>query len=242
METRKNSYELQAYEKIKEAIYKRRLAPGAPLVEQSLCDAFHVSRTPVRNALRRLSQEGYVEIIPNKGAFVIQPSIEDIRQLYEVRIELEIFAVHLCIETFREDDIKILQEILDQEQKAFEDRDFPLYMETNTEFHATIVDKAENQYLSDIFHSIYKKMNIILTLYDNFYVPIAQDIQSVKYHELMILAIENKQVGKFEKLLKELCDTIYHAFRQRLVTYSDVQTAVIDMNDAPNSRDVRFTL
>ena len=64
------SAEQIVFEKVKSALYKRRLAPGTALTEQSLCDALGVGRTPVRSALKRLAQDGYVEIVPNKGAYV----------------------------------------------------------------------------------------------------------------------------------------------------------------------------
>ena len=112
---RKLSAENLAYEKIKDALCQRKFGPGTKLLEQSLSTALKMSRTPIRQALKRLAQEGYVEIVPNRGAFVAQPDITDIRELYDVRIELEIFALRLGIEAFTEEDFRFLEELIEQE-------------------------------------------------------------------------------------------------------------------------------
>ena len=63
---RKLSAENLAYEKIKDALCQRKFGPGTKLLEQSLSTALKMSRTPIRQALKRLAQEGYVEIVPNR--------------------------------------------------------------------------------------------------------------------------------------------------------------------------------
>ncbi|HXG51999.1 MAG TPA: GntR family transcriptional regulator [candidate division Zixibacteria bacterium] len=83
---------LTVYDRIKQDIVWARLHPGEPLLEEDLAKRLRVSRTPVREALRRLNHEGLVRIVPNKGAFVRVLTPRDIREIYEVRQALEGFA------------------------------------------------------------------------------------------------------------------------------------------------------
>lgn len=83
---------LKAYEWIKEEIESGRVKMGEPMTEMSLVKKIGVSRTPIREAMRVLEQEGYITIISNKGAFVSEISINDIKEIYEIRKLLEPFA------------------------------------------------------------------------------------------------------------------------------------------------------
>jgi DNA-binding GntR family transcriptional regulator len=90
---KKVSMEENVYNHIKKAILARKLAPGKQLVENNLSNSLGVSRTPIRNAIKRLSIEGLVDIIPNRGAFVTNPTKEEMIQAYELRAKLEYIAV-----------------------------------------------------------------------------------------------------------------------------------------------------
>jgi DNA-binding GntR family transcriptional regulator len=82
----------RVYDKIKQDIVSARLHPGEPLLEEDLAERLQVSRTPIREALRKLNHDGMVRIVPNKGAFVRVLTPRDIREIYEVREALESFA------------------------------------------------------------------------------------------------------------------------------------------------------
>lgn len=80
------------YDRIKQDIVLARLHPGEPLFEEDLAARLQVSRTPIREALRKLNHDGLVRIVPNKGAFVRVLTPRDIREIYEIRGALEGFA------------------------------------------------------------------------------------------------------------------------------------------------------
>ena len=83
-------------EKLRHDILEHRFAPGSRLVENDLTHRFHVSRGPIREALRRLAAEGLIEHLPNRGALVRKLSRNEIRELFEIRIELEALAARLA--------------------------------------------------------------------------------------------------------------------------------------------------
>ena len=86
------------YGQIREDLINGKYVGGTFLVEQELCKQFGVSRTPVREALIRLSQDGYIEMIPNRGAFVPQITMKDIQELYDLRRVNDGLAAYLCSE------------------------------------------------------------------------------------------------------------------------------------------------
>src|ERR1700723_3733451 len=86
-------------ERLRDDILARRLPPGARLVESDLTTRFAVSRGPVREALRRLAAEGLIEHVPHRGALVRRLSPREIRELFQIRIELESLAARLAAGT-----------------------------------------------------------------------------------------------------------------------------------------------
>jgi DNA-binding GntR family transcriptional regulator len=90
------SLKQQAYEHISELILEETLAPGDPLVESDLAERLGISRTPVREALHRLEQDGLVEMLPRRGSFVARLSLRDLEELFELREATEGMAARLA--------------------------------------------------------------------------------------------------------------------------------------------------
>ncbi len=83
----------QVYENLSHAILTQKIKPGQHLVEQPLADQLSVSRISVREAIRRLAQDGLVEIIPSKGSYVVSLTADDVEEIYQLRSALEIIAL-----------------------------------------------------------------------------------------------------------------------------------------------------
>lgn len=86
------SKKLVAYESLKQRIINNSLKPGDPLNERALSEELRISKTPIREALQQLEKEGFVENVPHKGSFVSRISVQDIREIFEVREILECAA------------------------------------------------------------------------------------------------------------------------------------------------------
>ena len=108
----KNKKEL-AYDYLKEMIVNGELKPGSLLVERQLCERLSTSRTPVREAIQKLSGEGLVETILSKGSFVKSITYEDISQIYDIREYLESLAVKLCCQNATNANIEALKKTCD---------------------------------------------------------------------------------------------------------------------------------
>lgn len=165
--TRGNS-EDAVYQKIKNAIRKRYIKQGSQLVEGSLAKKLSVSRTPVRSAIRRLAAEGVVNSLPNKGAFVITPTIKEIEETFMVRGNLEQMAVRLVAPSITPGQVATLQDLIAREEKVFARQDLDEYYVVNDAFHLTIAEFSENSVLTSYVNTLLDRTRIFLILFDPF--------------------------------------------------------------------------
>ena len=204
----KMSSEQYAYQQLRQALYKRRLAPGTALVERNLCDALGVGRTPIRAVLKRLAEEGFVEIIPNRGAFVISATPRQIADYYEVRVELTILAARKGINDFTEEDFSAMEKIVDLEEEHFNNLNFQEYLDSVGELYQLIAGKSGNPFLEELLRGLYKRISILLVLYDNFYMTRRSDVESVQAHRGMIQALRQRDAEGFGQILVSHCETV----------------------------------
>ena len=136
-------------ERLREDILAGRLAPGARLIECDLTARFGVSRGPVREALRRLAAEGLIEHWPNRGALVRRLSVRAIRELFQIRIEMEALAARLAAS--REDDEARVR-FTDAIRPILSDapRRAPRYLAENAAFHDALMTLSGNLHLREL--------------------------------------------------------------------------------------------
>jgi DNA-binding GntR family transcriptional regulator len=147
----------RVYEEIKEAIINNTIKPGTMIQERILAEKLGVSRTPVREALRRLNSEGLIELIPGKGATVTKITIEDIREIMQVREPLECLAVKLAAERIQPQDIKYLEDMIanwDKEINCSDQINFQSLSTKDIAFHEYIVEIAGNKRLASILNML----------------------------------------------------------------------------------------
>jgi DNA-binding GntR family transcriptional regulator len=136
-------------EKLRADILAGRLAPGFRLVECDLTARFAVSRGPVREGLRRLAAEGLIEHLPNRGALVRRLSSRTIRELFQIRVEMESLAARLAAES---DDAEARARFAEAIGPIFDDRkrQAPDYLTENATFHDELMSLAGNLQLSEL--------------------------------------------------------------------------------------------
>ena len=143
MEKSKNSI----FEELKLQIMQGIFKPRERLLERPLADRFGVSRTPIREALRKLESIGMVKIIHNQGAQVADFSLQDIEDMFLVRTNLEKLAGKAAIESVTAKEIAKLTEINQQLSKAVSLQDFPKMIEYDQQFHRYLTGISKNQFL-----------------------------------------------------------------------------------------------
>lgn len=107
-----NCLQVSAYTYLYDEICSGRLAPGAPIVEQSISDKLNISRTPVREAIKRLESENLVEHFPYRGTFVSTLSIQDIQEIYQIRKIFELASVDSAVQDASDAELLKLQSTL----------------------------------------------------------------------------------------------------------------------------------
>ncbi|WP_164512264.1 GntR family transcriptional regulator [Oceaniglobus ichthyenteri] len=148
------------YERLKDDILRLVLAPKSILQEDTLAARCGVSRTPVREALRKLLDEGLVQ---RSGRFyqVIELSINDIRDLYEVREALETMAVRLCIERTEASDTSGLSTILEAQKAALLAGEQAEFFRLDSAFHLCIGELSQNAYLLAQLTKVHDKLRLV---------------------------------------------------------------------------------
>ena len=147
-----------AYEYVKEKILSCEYEPGAMMNEQSLCDELVLSRTPVRDALSRLEQEGLVSILPKKGFVVTAMKLGDVNRIYEVRLLLEPYALRRYGHKLDRGELESLRTRMEEQitgADRFGQHDYNL----DDAFHGMIMEATNNRYLIDTYENI-KNLNL----------------------------------------------------------------------------------
>ncbi|MFE9440291.1 GntR family transcriptional regulator [Streptomyces sp. NPDC006602] len=202
----------RVYEALLELITTRALQPGQHLVESELAGHLGVSRQPVREALQRLSTEGWVDLRPAQGAFVHEPTEEEADQLLIVRTLLEAEAARLAAANADKAGIEDLNEILKQGRLAVASDDVDAAVALNAGFHGKIIELAGNAVLAELAAQVDRRVRW-------YYTPVARQRGSQSWieHQELIHAIEDRDEQLATRLMREHTEHTrrsYHA-RQR---------------------------
>ena len=174
---------------LRDAILTGKLVPGERLMENQLAEKLGVSRTPVREALRMLELENLVELVPRKGAQVLDMSEKDIVNILEVRSALEGLATSVACKKMTKEDLQQLKNMEVDFEKAVAENDVEHFVDIDEDFHDLIFAATENDKLINIFR------NLRIQLY-RYRMAQAKNNETsmstiVAYHRSIIRAIEN---------------------------------------------------
>ncbi|NLZ81478.1 MAG: GntR family transcriptional regulator [Clostridiales bacterium] len=143
---------------LRQAILKGELEPEERLMEIQLAERLGVSRTPVREAIRKLELEGLVIMIPRKGAQVAGITEKGMKDVLEVRKALEELAVELACQKITEEKIGYLEEHLVNFEKAINNGDLTSIAEMDVDFHDTIYSATDNEKLVQMLYNLREQM------------------------------------------------------------------------------------
>jgi DNA-binding GntR family transcriptional regulator len=172
------------YDALLNLIVTRALQPGQHLVESELAAHLGISRQPVREALQRLSSEGWVELRPAQGAFVHVPTEEEADQLLAVRSLLETESARLAAVNSTPESVSLLRELYEQGVQALAGGDVDAIVSANAAFHAAIMELSGNKVLAELAGRVDRRVRW-------YYTPVApqRGRESWKEHAELIEAI-----------------------------------------------------
>ncbi|WP_436835706.1 GntR family transcriptional regulator [Celeribacter halophilus] len=147
------------------AIHEHRLSPGMKLSEDEVGEIYGVSRTVVRAALQQLAHDRLVELKRNRGAFVAQPSVKEAHEVFEARALLEPRTAKSAAERATPEDIKVLQNHIDEEHEALEAGDTGRALNLSGMFHIEIARIADQTTIADFITQLVSRSSLIIALY-----------------------------------------------------------------------------
>lgn len=193
----------EASDRIREMIRKGVLETGQRIVENELCVELGISRTPVREALRSLSAEGLIRLVPNKGAYVSQPSAQEIRELFYVMAILEGACARIAATKLTDQDLAKVEAVHRDLEAGYARRDQEAYIRANNAYHTLIQEMAQNQTLNQVINGLRQK--IFLHRYRQLYVKDRFDC-SIREHRDLLEAFRGRDADAAEALMKRhLC-------------------------------------
>jgi DNA-binding GntR family transcriptional regulator len=182
-----------------QAIVEHRLQPGIKLAEQKLADHFGVSRTLVRQALFQLVQKHLVRMEPARGAFVAAPTVEEARQVFQVRRVLEAEMVRELLREVTPAKVKALREHIAQEKAAVTRPDAAQRQQLLGDFHVRMAELAGNAVLAQILRDLVSRSSLITLMYQRE----SFAAHSQEEHVELVKALAAKDEKRAVKLMDE---------------------------------------
>ncbi|WP_250467870.1 GntR family transcriptional regulator [Caballeronia sp. GAFFF2] len=187
------------YERLMNAIAEHRLHPGTKLAEDRLAAIFGVSRTVVRAVLQQLSHELVVTIVPNRGAFIASPTVEEARELFEARRQIELPVIEKVCRSATKKDIASLRAHVAREEDARKRNDRRTAVRLSGEFHVLLAQLGGNRFIERTMRGLQMLTCLTILLYN---APTSEACPHDE-HARLIDALEAGNVKLAQKLMVE---------------------------------------
>lgn len=200
MKFEKVTYHVKVADMLRDLIMTGKLKEGDKINENELCETLGISKTPLREALRVLSVEGLIRLVPHRGSFVTKPTIEEIAEMFDVMSLLEGFCAREACMKMTPKDIARLEKLHAKLEKNFEKRDQEEYIRTNNQYHSLVQKIAGNRTLNQIVNGLRKKILLYrfqsLNLTERFE-------HSIREHRDLLEAFKERDHTGAETLMKK---------------------------------------
>jgi DNA-binding GntR family transcriptional regulator len=187
-------------ETIRDAIISGALKPGEKVAEPELAERFGISRTPIREAFRQLESEGYLTVIPRKGAVVVSFSQRDVEEFYAIKSILEGYAARRACDKLSDREIVKLETINEKLRSLADEGDIRHFFKVHNDFHDLFIKAADNDKLYDLITNLVGKFQRLRVA--SLSLPGRMRV-SVEEHEKIISAFRSRDAEKAEKLVRK---------------------------------------
>lgn len=208
---------------LRQAILKGELEPGERLMEIQLAERLGVSRTPIREAIRKLELEGLVLMIPRKGAEVAEISEKSLREVLEVRRSLEELAIELACQRITPEELTALEEAENRFARAVEDGEVMAIAESDENYHELIYQATANDRLVQILNNLREQMY----RYRLEYIKDEDRRQIlVVEHEHILRAVRRRDIADAKSAVREHIDNQQLTITKNLTTAKKISKTV----------------
>jgi DNA-binding GntR family transcriptional regulator len=187
-------------ETIRDAITSGSLKPGEKVAEPELAERFGISRTPIREAFRQLESEGYLTVIPRKGAVVVSFTTKEIEEFYAIKSILEGYAAHEACKKLTEKEIDKLVAINEKLRQLAEGGEIKQFFKIHNEFHELFRRAADNSKLDDLINGLVSKFQRLR--YESLSKP-GRMKASVQEHVKIIEAFRTRDAELAEQVVRK---------------------------------------
>ena len=197
------SLSTQAYQFIKQDIVTCHLRPGQLIAQAELTAAYDVGITPIREALRQLAQEGFVQSVPRLGYIVSLITVKDVEEIFEMRMLLETAAVRFAAVRASTVQLETIRESADFSYTFKDTKSYSEFLVQNAEFHHQIAQMSGNQRLADMVEKILNELNRVFHLgldYRDSADEMHQD------HTLLAQALLQRNADEAERIIRDEID------------------------------------
>lgn len=184
---RPNSIRDAAYKHLRQAILSGVLLPGKRISEPALAEQLGLSRTPIREALQYLAKEGLVDIIPHKGARVRRLSLQEIKEVYQVRAVLEAEGARLAALYATPQQLMHIESLLETLHQI-DPQDFSGQRQADMAFHAAFVAAGHNKTLEQLFNDLQASLSLLRNYTSN----LSQSPDTRQQHQNILEAIRHQ--------------------------------------------------
>ncbi|MEN6412164.1 MAG: GntR family transcriptional regulator [Veillonellales bacterium] len=202
-------------ETLREAIVNGVLKPGERLMEIQLAEELGVSRTPVREAIRKLELEGFVIMIPRRGTYVADLSIKDVNEVFEVRTSLDVLAAGLAAERITDEELEQMERLLVQIGEYIEQGDMDKIVEADSQFHDILYQASRNDRLVGIINNLREQLTRFRSMSMSYPGRLKNTLEE---HGRLVEAIAARDVELAQQLATEHME-------------NSEQTLLLDMNE-----------
>lgn len=186
-------------ETLRQAIRDGVFKPGERLMEVPLAEELGVSRTPVREAIRKLELEGFVVMIPHRGTYVADISLKDVTQVFEIRSALEELAAQLAAERITPDEIEFLERMLVEISTFMEEKNMDKVVEADINFHEVLYKASRNERLVEIIHNLREQTLRFRTMSMN---QPGRLVKTWEEHRLLVEAIADRNPAQAREIAR----------------------------------------
>ncbi len=196
----------KAYENIKSAILHLEIKPGEKIPEEKMAGLVNGSRTPVREALRRLSEEGLVNIFPRRFSEVARYDDEAIRQIGVIRLSQDILAGKLAMIHGSDSDFQALARTADMCEQGAKKGHIYERIAFDNQFHLSITEISKNQYLIQNQKKLYLIIHLIQIVK---YTNVESSMAQIGHHKKIVDALFKRDFSQIRELICEHLQSFY---------------------------------
>jgi DNA-binding GntR family transcriptional regulator len=186
------------------------LRPGEKIVDKELAKHMGVSRTPVREALRRLEDKGLVESAANRWTRVSEIPSTEPEMIYPIIWTLENLALSIAIKAMTKDDFSMMEQANNEMMAALEKKDPVAASKADKDFHGIFIERSQNAHLINILEDLkirYRRLEV------NYFEGLSYGASSIKEHEIIISALKNGDIALADKTVHSNWERSLERFR-----------------------------